>query len=224
MIMESRIKVLITAGGTSEKIDDVRVVTNISTGRLGAAIADAFGGLGADVLLLRARNAAAPSALSIRHEEFFSSGDLEQSLERSLKGERFHAVLMAAAVADFVPVCQVGKISSESERITIDLKRRAKILPKLREWGGEDCVLVGFKLLSRVSDEELEASASAQLKRCALDFVVANEFSNLSEHSHPILLCRRDGCTKKVNGSRVEVALFIATEVMRYIQKLADNP
>ena len=101
--MNSR-KVLITAGGTIEKIDDVRSVTNQSTGLLGSLIADEFTDFGWEVTFLNARGSALPELLPtggcIPVE---SVAELQAALENQLKTQKFDAIIHAMAVSDFTP-------------------------------------------------------------------------------------------------------------------------
>ena len=96
-----RLRVLITSGGTVEPIDDVRVLTNTSTGRTGALLAEYFSRRGHAVTLLRARSAA-PLATPVRAEETYTTfADLDAALTRRLTSEDFDVVIHAAAVSDY---------------------------------------------------------------------------------------------------------------------------
>ena len=123
-------RAVVTAGGTSEPIDDVRVITNLSTGRFGAAIANALAELGIDVTLL------ASSALAshpdwvdarVRVVPFHSFADLDQELTEALK-EPAEFVFMAAAVSDYSPAPSQGKISSRANELTLHLTKNPKLL------------------------------------------------------------------------------------------------
>ncbi|HET7535081.1 MAG TPA: bifunctional phosphopantothenoylcysteine decarboxylase/phosphopantothenate--cysteine ligase CoaBC, partial [Candidatus Didemnitutus sp.] len=94
-----KLRVLVTAGGTAEPIDGVRVLTNTSTGGTGADIATHLERRGHEVVLLRARNAARPAA-PCREEQFESYAELDAALMHLLGTERFDAVIHAAAVSD----------------------------------------------------------------------------------------------------------------------------
>jgi len=104
-------RVLITAGGTREPIDEARVIANTSTGRLGARVADAAVAAGHEVLLLHGVQAARPGSARVRCEVFDTGGELARLLERH--APQADAVFHAAAVSDFVPVRASGKIASD---------------------------------------------------------------------------------------------------------------
>ncbi|MFT4624445.1 MAG: phosphopantothenoylcysteine decarboxylase/phosphopantothenate--cysteine ligase, partial [Myxococcota bacterium] len=97
---------VITAGGTSEPIDDVRVVTNLSTGRFGAQLANALAEAGVRVTLL-ASHALASHPEWVHPEvdlvPFGAFTDLRRALHAACD-DRPDLVLMAAAVSDYAPV------------------------------------------------------------------------------------------------------------------------
>lgn len=99
--------ILITGGGTKEKIDDVRCVSNFSSGKMAKAIADAFYFLGAKVTFLSSVDFDAPYEIL----KFESSFDLKELLNQNLEKDY---LIMTAAVSDFVPEFKKGKIKKMS--------------------------------------------------------------------------------------------------------------
>lgn len=99
--------VVITGGGTKEKIDDVRCVSNFSSGKMAKAIADAFYFLGARVKLLSSVEFDTPYELC----KFESSKDLKELLDKNLNHD---FLIMTAAVSDFIPQSVKGKIKKMS--------------------------------------------------------------------------------------------------------------
>ncbi len=207
-----------TAGGTSEPVDDVRVLTNLSTGRFGAALANALTARGVDVLLLASRRALDSRRIAIdprvRRASFGSFAELASALEAAAREERPDLVLMAAAVSDYSPARAAGKLRSDAEALSLPLTRNPKLLDRLREWCGEDALLVGFKLLSNVSRGELERVARAQLERARLDLCVANDLAQLGGAEHPVLLVEREATTA-LRGERERVAAEVARHLLR---------
>lgn len=92
-------KLLITAGGTSEKIDDVRSITNHSSGRLGAALGENFRVLGHEVTYVTTESAVKPQGITPILIE--SAEDLAACLTNLLQQKKFDAVIHAMAVSDF---------------------------------------------------------------------------------------------------------------------------
>ncbi|MBI4613632.1 MAG: NUDIX domain-containing protein [Planctomycetes bacterium] len=207
--MKKRLTALVTAGGTREPIDDVRVIANRSRGLFGAAIARALADRGVETTLLASlellRN---PGALDgrLRLAGFDAFADLAGEIER-LTGEAVpDIVFMAAAVSDYSPVPQEGKISSRPLEITLQLVRNPKLIATLRDQCGDGTFLVGFKLLSRVSRDALVQAALSQARANRLDLVVANDLAELGERDHPVVLVTPEGVTIPLSGAREDVA------------------
>lgn len=202
------LRALVTAGGTREPIDDVRVVTNLSRGRFGAAIARALAARGVEVTLLASRDLIESrvdlSGLTV--VEFSSFHDLAAALDRTVGAAPPDLLFMAAAVSDFSPVPQPGKVRSDQDEWVVRLRRNPKLLGSLREKCGVATFLVGFKLLSGSTPAELVRAAQEQVRRDRLNLTVANDLSRLNERDHPILLITPEGGALPVEGARADVA------------------
>ncbi len=213
MSLSSRpLRAVVTAGGTEESVDDVRVLTNFSTGRFGAAIARALMRRGIETTVLASRALAARAGElpgPIRIVPFTSFRDLEAAIA-ALASDPPDLVFMAAAVADYSPVRTAGKIRSDALSLEIALTANPKLLPTLRGALGDRAVLVGFKLLSGVSAEELVAVAQRQAVGGRLDFTVANDLRELTGDRHPIWLVPPTGNATRIDGHREDAADAIA--------------
>lgn len=205
--------VLITAAGTQEPVDDVRVLSNLSTGRLGAALANSLQAEeGVSVTLLSGPALTAqPSWVhqGVERVPFTSAADLQAKLQRLIAERRPRLVFMAAAVADYSPVPTQGKRPSDSERWTIELRKNPKLLDLLRGWCGPEAVICGFKLMSSVSPEDLVATARRQMERADLDLCVANDLAELSAEAHPAWIVARGGEAARVEGDKASTAARI---------------
>jgi phosphopantothenate-cysteine ligase len=96
------VRILITAGGTTERIDQVRSITNHSTGRLGKAISDAFLKTGATIDYVTTKHALNPAANeNITLHLIEDTADLLQTLEKLLTSVSYDAVIHSAAVSDY---------------------------------------------------------------------------------------------------------------------------
>lgn len=78
-------RILITSGGTSEKIDDVRAITNHSSGKLGKAIAESFAKDDVTIDMITTRHAVKPEGKMIHHHLIDSTADLEKALKDLMK-------------------------------------------------------------------------------------------------------------------------------------------
>ena len=159
-------KVVIAGGATTEKIDDVRAITNFSSGKMARALARAFYYTGAEVKLLASFETANEPFLSLK---FSSSSELLELCKSEC--EEANLLVMCAAVSDFVPTKIDGKIKKEDvgESLNLDLKRNVDILQSLKEF---KCKKIGFKL--EISSESALKSARSMLEKKGLDAVCLN--------------------------------------------------
>ena len=204
-------RAVVTAGGTSEPLDDVRVITNRSTGRFGAALAVALADAGCDVTLVT--SGALPDDRRIRVVPFASFADLSATLDAEL-ATPVDLVWMAAAVSDYTPVATPGKISSAAPELTIHLTANPKLLGSLRTRVGEGCTLVGFKLLSGVGADHLLAVARRQVVDNALDGCLANDLAELRDGQHPAWFVPRDADPIRIEGTKAQVARALGDAVL----------
>ena len=159
-------KVVITGGATTEKIDDVRAITNFSSGKMARALARAFYYAGAEVKLLASFETSSEPFECLK---FSSSGELLELCKSEC--EDANLLVMCAAVSDFVPTKIDGKIKKEDvgESLNLNLKRNVDILQSLKEF---KCKKIGFKL--EISSESALKSARSMLEEKGLDAVCLN--------------------------------------------------
>lgn len=210
-------RAVVTAGGTSEPIDDVRVITNLSTGRFGASIANALVEQGVQVTLLAsAALASHPEWVDNRVDivPFRSFGDLDDALTEAI-AESPDLLFMAAAVSDYSPEPTSGKIRSSAEELTLRLRRNPKLVSTLRERCGPDTTLVGFKLLSQVHAAELIEVARRLVVTNDLDLCLANDLAELDGNRHPAWIVAREGRARRVDGSKEDVARQLVRAAVR---------
>jgi phosphopantothenoylcysteine synthetase/decarboxylase len=181
-------KVLITAGGTSDPIDGVRFITNFSTGKTGATIADEFAMKSHEVVFLHSKHSVRPTSFNVICKSFFTYEDLDSLLFKELSSHKYDLVVHAAAVSDFTVdkirtdgktfVKGVDKIPT-SGNLTIEMKSTQKILDKLKEYSlNKNLKVVAFKL-TNTEDQNLRTQAA--LKAIQNPFVDALVYNDLSE-------------------------------------------
>ena len=161
-------KVLVTAGGTVERIDPVRYITNDSSGRMGIAIAEAARDLGADVTLIAARTSAPlPGGVKIVHAE-------SAEAMRVAVMDRYAScdiLIKSAAVADYRPVVRHDVKQKKSEaKLVLELEKTADILEEAGRGKGHQ-FLVGFA----AETGNLAAFAMDKLRRKNCDLIVGND-------------------------------------------------
>lgn len=205
-------KVIITAGGTEEAIDSVRFLGNRSSGKLGALIATEALGRGHEVLLFRAARALHPEVPAgggaFRCVTFTSTADLRRLLTEEAPAFAPQVLIHAAAVADFVPELQNGKLSSKGE-VWLRLLPNEKLAPSIRGWC-PGVRLVVFKLEAGVSQDELFARARAGLAASGAELVVANLEEALGEDArHRAWILDAQRVRSEVEGkARIAAALL----------------
>jgi phosphopantothenoylcysteine decarboxylase/phosphopantothenate--cysteine ligase len=174
-------KVLITAGGTREPIDDVRFITNSSTGKTGEAIAAGLAQLGFDVTLLLAESAQVTPQDVYQTQRFDSVESLTHLMENELKTNDYSSVVHCAAVGDYTLKKFPGKLKSE-DSLSIQLDRTPKIINQLRLWSKNPKItLVGFKLTSNLTSSQVNQEVEKLFKNAKLDYVVHNDIKSLSD-------------------------------------------
>lgn len=178
---------LVTAGPTFEPLDDVRRLTNFSTGRLGTELANFLTAHGHRVTLLIGESATWPGERRARRVQSFSSTrDLRAKL-KAFSGKKVDAIFHAAAVSDFTfgkmfkrgPAGKLAafrparKISTRGGPLFVELVPTPKIIADLRGWFPR-ARLIGWKFEADGRRADALRAARAQLAACATDFCVAN--------------------------------------------------
>ena len=168
-------KVVVTAGGTREPIDPVRVIANRSSGKQGYALAQAAVDQGAEVVLISAPSQV-PTPVGVRRIDIETAAEME----RATLGEVIDAdvLLMAAAVADFRPTDAADqKIKRAGGVPTLELEPTRDILVKVKDQRSERGYprkVVGFAAESQTLIE----NARVKLEKKGLDLIVANDISS----------------------------------------------
>jgi phosphopantothenoylcysteine decarboxylase/phosphopantothenate--cysteine ligase len=185
LLNKSNLKILITGGGTREPIDDVRSLTNSSTGKTAAKLAEDCYLLGAQVTLLRSQFSQ-ESMLPIPQKTFSDFKSLFNLIQEELSQHHFDYIFHAAAVSDFSPTHNNrGKFSSTNEEWNLQLKRNPKIIHQLKSWSlNKKLKIVGFKLTSTRDELEKQKAIDFLFKNNEIDWVVHNDMKEISDSQH----------------------------------------
>ena len=198
----------VTAGGTQEPIDPVRVVANRSSGKQGFALAQAALDAGAEVTLI-AGPVALPPPVGAEHVAVWTAQDMAEAVLQACQDA--DALLMAAAVADFRPLqAAAQKLKKERGTPTLLLEPTPDILSAVAEQRGQTGyprVVVGFA----AETEDLLANARAKLRAKGLDLIAANDVSapdaGFAVDTNRVTLLRADGAVEALPLlSKAEVA------------------
>lgn len=192
-------RVLVIAGSTVEPIDDIRIVSNRSSGATGVELARSAFEHGADVELWLGRHeVAVPPWLPV--QSFETTADLAAMVDRA----NADVCLVPAAISDFSPKKQRGKIPSRAGALTLDLQPTPKVLVSLRK--ATRGTLVGFKAEAAVTSAQLKSKAMALLKEADLDYVVANDVAAVERDATAITIFDRKARSVSFKGSKALAA------------------
>ncbi len=210
-------RVVVTAGGTQEPIDPVRVIANHSSGKQGYALVQAALDLGAEVTLISAP-VALPAPVGARRIEVRTAQEMLESVLAAT--EHAHALLMAAAPADFRPASPAGqKIKKEGGIPEIKLEYTPDILKAValkKQESGYPCVTVGFAAESQA----LLENARRKLEGKKLNMIVANDVSaqdaGFQVDTNRVTLLFPDGRQEALSVlSKAEVAEIVLEQVVK---------
>jgi len=202
-------KMLIIGGATEEPIDDVRVITNRSSGITAIELAKAAFFYGADVKLMLGRSEAEPPNY-IKTERFRSLDDLIFKINEMVD---YDTIFVPAAISDFRTDKFDGKIKSGNE-MTLVLKPAPKFIKKLREKFDGD--LIAFK--AELGYDDLLNESRRMIEEYALKFVVANDIRDVKVESTKVLIVTKNS-VKEFSGKKAHVAL----KIMQFYSDITVN-
>jgi phosphopantothenate-cysteine ligase len=239
------VNILISAGGTRERIDSVRSITNAATGRLGSLIAACFDQAPETerIFYVCGQNAVRPESKKAELTVVEDTAGLERAVRKILSHNRVDAIIHSMAVSDYrvrsvttpariaglaagtsvieaidnAPSLEMdGKISSGEDRLVVVLEPTPKII-SLFQTLAPQALLVGFKLLDHVSRETLIDTAFRLLEKNRCAFVVANDSRDIHDDVHIACLIDRNRRIQRF-GAKDEIARGIAKAVLEQLK------
>ncbi len=203
--MEGR-KVIITSGGTRERIDPIRILTNRSSGRTGVALALEAYRRGADVTLVQSIPSELPGT-GIKVVVAESAEDMSRCVLEEI-GSVYDLLISSAALSDYTIEPRDSKIKSGQDEITLTLRPTGKLLQTVWEQY-PDLDIIGFKAEANVGKYELLKSARKLMDRYSLAMVVANDVgvSGMGTEDNTVYLLESSGIvTGPVAGNKQVIA------------------
>jgi len=204
-------KVVITGGGTTEHIDDVRVITNLSSGKMAKEIAEVIKARGGDVSFIYGKMDI-PLPSGIKHIKAITGKDMASAIKKEIKNSDI--LIMVSAVSDFIPDRVEGKIKRK-EKITLTFHSSKDILKELKPYK-KDKIYVGFALEKRV----LEKEALKKMKEKSLDIVVVNTVNTLGSDRFTGIIITKDGEKRAFKNQKKDI---IAWEIANSIIGIHKN-
>ena len=207
-------KLVVTAGGTQEPIDPVRHISNLSSGKMGYALAEAARDRGAGVVLITAP-VALPQPVGVGVVPVRTAAEMKKAVAGAVA--KADALIMAAAVADYQPKTVAReKIKKDNDGLTLELVRTPDILGEVKG----DFVRVGFAAESN----DIIANAKKKLEKKKLDLIVANDItatdSGFGVDTNKVILIDKKGKVEKLPlMSKREVADRILDGVVGLVGK-----
>lgn len=196
-------KILIIGGATADSLDDVRIITNRSSGKTAVSLAKIAFERGANVELWYGYSSKKTPSF-VETKNFRAYEDLFNLLKQSR--QKFDIVVVCAAIADYLPVKQKGKIPSKKDKLVIEFFPTQKIIGKIKSRFPK-AKIIAFKLEENKSN--LKKKSYDLLKSNNLDFVVGNTISSLENEKSEVLIVDKEGKSKNKVDRKEEIASYI---------------
>lgn len=204
----SKKHIVVTAGGTQEKIDSVRVISNLSSGKLGSHIAHMAAFFGAKVTLITA----ASHALSNPHVKTVKVRSVAEMKDALTEAIPYHDTLyMAAAISDYTVTKKAeGKIRRQ-KNMTLELEGTPDILKSIHPLKTKKHTFIGFCL----EDDELEKVALKKLHDKGVDFIAGNSSESFGSPNRTMRIWNKNKeCITKIENKPVIEAAYELLKVI----------
>lgn len=232
------IKIVITSGGTSERIDNVRKITNSSSGKLGSMISDAFSDALTDeykIYYVCNKKSIKPTKKdNVEIIEIMDTNDLVNVTKELLTNNKIDYFIHSMAVSDYTVdyvtnedkykdfllndnydsliINRDNKISSYEDNLIIKLKRTPKVIKMIKDISPLT-YLVGFKLLDDVNEETLINVAHDLKVKNNCNLVLANDLSSIRNGNHVGYIIKNKNDFKKIY-SKENIAFSLVKEML----------
>lgn len=212
-------KVLITSGPTHEALDPVRFIGNYSSGKMGAALAEALYMQGAEVIFISGPGGLKPLQKDIQVVNVTSAEEMYEAVHTHFSGTDI--AILAAAVADYKPATkETEKIKKAENTFTLELHKTKDILASLGKIKSSKQLLVGFALETQNEKE----NALKKLENKKADFIVLNslqdEGAGFGKDTNKVTVFDKEGNEyPSALASKKEIARFITNILIQHIDK-----
>ncbi len=216
-------KVLLTGGATREYIDDVRYLSNPSSGLSSHYVANAIQQLGAEVfLILGEGNTLDKTSISYPFTIVQSTDDMYQQVVKQLSTGSYDSLISVAAIADYTPDYQAGKIPSGQNDLCIKLKPTVKIIKSIRN-KYPSLYIVSYKAEVGISKEKLIQKGQHFLEQNMVEMVCANwvgeENKGFMSDTNELFIIQENKEVISLNGSKLNIGKKLAKVIAKNINR-----
>jgi phosphopantothenoylcysteine decarboxylase/phosphopantothenate--cysteine ligase len=199
-------KILITAGASIERIDPMRHISNVSTGKMGLSLVRAAYLRGAEVTLVHS-NLTEKLPYYSKNIQALSADEMYQAIMKIYIN--FDIIIMCAAVADFTPVHKSKQKIKKKDNMSLELTRTKDILSELGKLKKKTQLLIGFAAES----ENIIENAKEKLTKKNLDLIVGNSLSTAGTNDSEIYVITKKGKPLKYKGDK----FYLANQILSLI-------
>lgn len=205
-------KIMVTAGATQEMIDPVRAITNLSSGKMGYAIAQAAQEMGAAVTLISGASALKPP-LGVNFVSAISADAMYQSVMQQVSNQDIF--IGVAAVADYKPTIRYQeKIKKSKSSLTLELSPNKDILAEVASLPSAP-FCVGFA----AETEHLLEHAEAKRQAKKLPLIVANNANEaMGSDENQVTLLDKNGAHPLKGAPKIEIARRLLQHVAEMLK------
>jgi phosphopantothenoylcysteine decarboxylase/phosphopantothenate--cysteine ligase len=205
-------KLLLTFGRTEEDIDNVRVITNRSSGKMGKAIFDTAIKMGFEISVIKGKTDFEFDFKRLK--EVRTSYEMLEAIKNEFFEFKPDFFIMNAAVSDFIPSLKEEEKIKKDKEIEIFFKKNIDILKEISKYKEKDTIFVGFAL----EDKDIFENAKKKLKEKNLDMIVLNTPEALSSDFTKIWILNKKGEIKEFPLlSKKEASLKIFEEIINVL-------
>ncbi len=214
---KSRPRLVVTAGPTREYVDPVRYLSNVSSGKMGFAIAAEAARQGCEVTLVAGPVRLETPTGVVERIDVESAREMLAAVRRAFAGA--DALIMAAAVADWRPARRLAgkwrKKDDGTDRAVLELVRNPDVLATVAKRKGRR-VVVSFAL----ETGDGERRARRKMARKNADFVVLNDASALNAERSSATILGRDGSRRELSAKpKRQIAAALVALVAERVQQ-----
>ncbi|OGF47476.1 MAG: hypothetical protein A2452_03070 [Candidatus Firestonebacteria bacterium RIFOXYC2_FULL_39_67] len=207
-------KIIVTSGPTRSYLDEIRYISNYSTGVLGSLIAARAALQGHQVVQLYGKGSIFAADKRVKKIEIETVDELLRALKKELKSGA-QAVVHAMAVLDYIAPKKIkAKVKSDKKSWHIKLLRSPKIINEIKKIAPQT-KLVGFKLEYNAKKGGLLKSARELIKKSGAEYVVANDFKSVKEKKHTAMIIGKSGFIKGNISGKENIAKEIVELLTR---------